>query len=188
LTTNAVNIDYKKSLHDWNIKTGVNGSFQNNFANPATGIKPLIPNFNRVEFGTYGIVMIYLIAFLYTGLRYDYSRVDAAKFYLKSRWRKEVTQLNLLILLWEKKQSMVGKPSFTFHNVSASAGFHKEFAADLNWYSNISLAMRNPNPEFFSDGLHHSTGIIELGDLALDKEVAVKLSTTVQKMDISRLR
>jgi hypothetical protein len=37
---------------------------------------------------------------------------------------------------------MVGKPSFTFHNVSASAGFHKEFAADLNWYSNISLAMR----------------------------------------------
>jgi iron complex outermembrane receptor protein len=56
LTTNAVNIDYKKSLHDWNIKTGVNGSFQNNFANPATGIKPLIPNFNRVEFGTYGIV------------------------------------------------------------------------------------------------------------------------------------
>jgi iron complex outermembrane receptor protein len=40
------------------------------------------------------------------------------------------------------------QPSFTFHNVSASAGFHKEFAADLNWYSNISLAMRNPNPEF----------------------------------------
>jgi iron complex outermembrane receptor protein len=28
LTTNAVNIDYKKSLHDWNIKTGVNGSFR----------------------------------------------------------------------------------------------------------------------------------------------------------------
>jgi iron complex outermembrane receptor protein len=51
LTTNAVNIDYKKSLHDWNIKTGVNGSFQNNFANPATGIKPLIPNFNRSNLG-----------------------------------------------------------------------------------------------------------------------------------------
>jgi iron complex outermembrane receptor protein len=73
----------------------------------------------------------------------------------------------------------LAKPSFTFHNVSASAGFHKEFAADLNWYSNISLAMRNPNPLSFSDGLHHSTGIIELGDY--DKEVAVKLSTTVQK-------
>jgi iron complex outermembrane receptor protein len=90
LTTNAVNIDYKKSLHDWNIKTGVNGSFQNNFANPATGIKPLIPNFNRVEFGTYGIVSYDLSdSFsIDTGLRYDYSRVDAAKFYLKSRWEE----------------------------------------------------------------------------------------------------
>jgi hypothetical protein len=50
----------------------------------------------------------------------------------------------LLILLWEKKAINGWQPSFTFHNVSASAGFHKEFAADLNWYSNISLAMRNP--------------------------------------------
>jgi iron complex outermembrane receptor protein len=78
LTTNAVNIDYKKSLHDWNIKTGVNGSFQNNFANQPR-IKPLIPNFNRVEFGTYGIVSYDLSDSFYRyGLRYDYSRVDAA--------------------------------------------------------------------------------------------------------------
>jgi hypothetical protein len=57
--------------------------------------------------------------------------------------RKEVTQLNLLILLWEEGNQWLAKPSFTFHNVSASAGFHKEFAADLNWYSNISLAMKS---------------------------------------------
>jgi iron complex outermembrane receptor protein len=185
LTTNAVNIDYKKSLHDWSIKTGVNGSFQNNFANPATGIKPLIPYFNRVEFGTYGIVSYELSdSFsIDTGLRYDYSRVDAAKFYLKSRWEERGYAAEFAdFIVGEEGNQWLAKPSFTFHNVSASAGFHKEFAADLNWYSNISLAMRNPNPsEFFSDGLHHSTGIIELGDLALDKEVAVKLSTTVQK-------
>jgi iron complex outermembrane receptor protein len=37
--------------------------------------------------------------------------------------------------------------------------------------------------------LHHSTGIIELGDLALDKEQAIKLSTTLQKNGLlSRLR
>jgi iron complex outermembrane receptor protein len=63
------------------------------------------------------------------------------------------------------EEAINGWQSLVFLNVSASAGFHKEFAADLNWYSNISLAMRNPNlPSFFSDGLHHSTGIIELGD------------------------
>ncbi|HEX8575115.1 MAG TPA: TonB-dependent receptor, partial [Flavobacterium sp.] len=47
---------------------------------------------------------------------------------------------------------------------------------------NGSLATRNPNPsEFFSDGLHHSLGVIELGDLRLQKEQALKVSTTVQK-------
>jgi outer membrane receptor protein involved in Fe transport len=67
--------------------------------------KTLIPNFNRVEFGTYGIVSYDLSdSFsIDTGLRYDYSRVDAAKFYLKSRWEERGYALNLLILLWEKK-------------------------------------------------------------------------------------
>jgi iron complex outermembrane receptor protein len=32
--------------------------------------------------------MIYLRLSIDTGLRYDYSRVDAAKFYLKSRWEE----------------------------------------------------------------------------------------------------
>jgi iron complex outermembrane receptor protein len=76
----------------------------------------------------------------------------------------------------------LAKPSFTFHNVSASAGFHKEFAADLNWYSNISLAMRNPNPsEFLVTVCIILLGLSSWEILALDKEVAVKLSTTVQK-------
>jgi iron complex outermembrane receptor protein len=107
---------------------------------------------------------------------------------LKSRWEERGYAAEFAdFIVGEKAINGWQKPSFTFHNVSASAGFHKEFAADLNWYSNISLAMRNPS--VFSDGLHHSTGIIELGDLALDKEVAVKLSTTVQKNGlISRLR
>ena len=185
LTTHAINVDYKKALHDWNFKTGLNSSIQNNFANPATGIKPLIPNFDRIEFGTYGILS-YNVSdsfSLETGLRYDYSRVDAAKFYLKSRWEERgYTNEFADFKVGEQGNQWLTRPGFTFHNISASAGFHKEFEADLNWYSNISLATRNPNPsEFFSDGLHHSTGIIELGDLALDKEQAVKLSTTLQK-------
>ena len=61
-------------------------------------------------------------------------------------------------------------------------GFHKAFEGDFDWYLNASLANRNPNPsEFFSDGLHHSTGVIELGDLALEKEQSLKIATTVQK-------
>ena len=74
------------------------------------------------------------------------------------------------------------KPSFTFHNVSASAGFHKKLENNWQLYTNLSFASRNPNPsEFFSDGLHHSTGMIELGDLSLDKEQSAKLSVTIKK-------
>jgi iron complex outermembrane receptor protein len=185
LTTHAINVDYKKALHDWTFKTGFNTSIQNNFANPATGIKPLIPNFDRVEFGTYGIANYHLSDSFSVdaGMRYDFSRVDAAKFYLKSRWEERgYTNEFADFIVGEQGNQWLTKPSFTFHNISTSAGFHKEFDADLNWYSNISLATRNPNPsEFFSDGLHHSTGVIELGDLALDKEQAIKLSTTLQK-------
>ncbi|MGO4904804.1 TonB-dependent receptor [Flavobacterium sp. W20_MBD1_R3] len=185
LTTHAVNVDYKKALHDWNFKTGFNSSFQNNFANPATGIKPLIPIFDRIEFGSYGIVS-YDVSdsfLLDAGVRYDYSHVNAAKFYYKSRWEERGYETEFAdFIVGEDGNQWLTKPSFTFHNISASLGFHKEFEADLNWYSNISLATRNPNPsEFFSDGLHHSTGVIELGDLALDKEQAIKLSTTLQK-------
>jgi len=185
LSTHAVNVDYKKTLHDWSLKSGFNGSFQNNFANPATGIRPLIPNFDRIEFGTYGIVN-YDISDSFSvdaGLRYDFSQVEATKFYFKSRWDERGYNSEFAdFIVGEQGNQWLAKPSFTFHNISASTGFHKEFGQDLHWYTNVSLATRNPNPsEFFSDGLHHSTGVIELGDLALDKEQAVKLSTTLQK-------
>jgi iron complex outermembrane receptor protein len=92
----------------------------------------LIPNFNRVEFGTYGIVSYDLSdSFsIDTGLRYDYSRVDAAKFYLKSRWEERGYAAEFAdFIVGEEGNQWLAKPSFTFHNVSASAGFHKEFAA-----------------------------------------------------------
>jgi iron complex outermembrane receptor protein len=51
LTTHTINVDYKKTLHDWTLKR-IQSSIQN-FANPATGINPLIPNFDRIEFGSW---------------------------------------------------------------------------------------------------------------------------------------
>ena len=134
LTTNAVNVDYQKNVHDWTLKTGFSTSFQNNFANPATGIKPLIPNFDRVEFGTYGIVSYDLSDSFSVdaGLRYDFSRVDATKFYLKSRWEERGYATEFAdFIVGEQGNQWLTKPSFTFHNISASAGFHKEFDARL---------------------------------------------------------
>ncbi len=185
LKTHTVTIDYKKNYHDWNLKSGVLGSFQNNFANPATGIRPLIPNYDKSEAGVYGIASHNFTESLLfdAGIRYDFSAIKATKYYLKSRWteRNYSPEFDSFIL-GEQGNQWLTKPEFTFHNFSASLGLHKEFQKKWNLYFNASLATRNPNPsEFFSDGLHHSTGVIELGNLSLKKEQSYKLSVTVQK-------
>jgi iron complex outermembrane receptor protein len=76
--------------------------------------------------------------------------VDAAKSLLEiTMGRKSYDTEFADFIVGEQGNQWLTKPSFTFHNVSASAGFHKEFTTNLNWYSNISLAMRNPNPPNF---------------------------------------
>jgi iron complex outermembrane receptor protein len=186
LKTHSILIDFKKVSHDWTIKSGTNASYQTNFANPATGIRPLIPNYDKLDLGVYGIVahQFFNKFAVEAGLRYDFSNLEATKYYFKSRWNErgyDPEFSNFIISDYDGTQWFT-EPNFVFHNVSASLGIHKEFDNQLDWYLNMSLATRNPNPsEFFSDGLHHSTGVIELGDLALKKEQSVKFSTTVQK-------
>lgn len=185
LKTNSLNIDYKKTGHDWYLKTGINGSLQNNYANPATGIRPLIPNYDKIDFGAYGIAS-YTFSDSFSldgGLRYDFSRIDATKFYQKSRWdERGYNETFPEFIVADYGMQWLTKPRFTFHNISASAGLHKKLKKSWAIFTNLSFASRNPNPsEFFSDGLHHSTGVIELGDLNLDKEQSTKLSITIQK-------
>ena len=186
LKTHSLLIDYKKTSHDWTIKSGANASYQTNFADTATEIWPLIPNYSKIDLGAYGIVshQFFNRLIVEAGLRYDFSNMQASKFYYKSRWNERGydPEFSEFIVSDFDNRLWLVEPKFTFHNVSASVGFHKEFDNQLDWYVNLSLATRNPNPsELFSDGLHHSTGVIELGDLALDKEQSIKLSTTIQK-------
>ena len=186
LKTHSILIDFKKVSHDWTIKSGTNASYQTNFANPATGVRPLIPNYDKLDLGVYGIVahQFFNKFAVEAGLRYDFSNLEATKYYFKSRWNErgyDPEFSNFIVSDYDGTQWLT-EPNFVFHNISASVGIHKEFDNQLDWYVNMSLATRNPNPsEFFSDGLHHSTGVIELGDLALKKEQSVKFSTTVQK-------
>jgi iron complex outermembrane receptor protein len=103
---------------------------------------------------------------------------------LKSRWNERGYDelFSSFIVSDYNGTQWLTKPAFRFHNLAASIGLHKEFEGNVDAYFNVSLSNRNPNPsEFFSDGLHHSTGVIELGDLALKKEQSVKIGTTFQQ-------
>jgi iron complex outermembrane recepter protein len=185
LNTHSVLIDYKKDNHDWIIKAGTSGLYQNNFANNDTGIRPLIPSYDKYDAGIYTIVNYILSEKmnLEGGLRYDFSHIDASKFYLKSRWnQKNYSPSFDDFIVEENGNQWLTNPNYTYHNVSSSLGLHATLINDLDWYFNVSHAVRNPNPsELFSDGLHHSTGMIELGDLRLQQEKATKIATTIQK-------
>jgi len=185
LLTHTVNADYKLSVDAWDFKSGIMGLYQNNTANPNTGVRPLIPTYNKFDAGVYAVADNHLSEdfSIEVGIRYDFSTIEATKYYLKSRWeeRDYSPQFDNFIT-GDFGTQWLTKPTFTFHNFSASIGTQYSFGEGYDWYLNLSRAVRNPNPsEFFSDGLHHSSGMIELGDLRLEQEKSNKISTSLQK-------
>lgn len=183
LSTHSVLADFDTSTSEISkYKFGVSGMYQNNFANTDTGVRPLIPNYDKFEAGIYSIGTFALNENLELemGIRYDFSRINATKFYLKSRWDERNYDADFSdIITGDFGTQWKTNPDFTYHNFSGSVGTKYQINTHLKWFTNVSLASRSPNPsELFSDGLHHATGQIELGDLRLKNEKAVKFSTT----------
>lgn len=183
LKTHTVNADFEGNYAEkFKYKFGINGGYQNNFADTEnTNVRALIPNYDKLDAGVYAIgnYAVNDKFSLETGLRFDFTHIDAKKYYLKTRWteRGYEDEFNEFIT-GEEGQQWYTNPVFSYHNFSGSAATTYEINEKLNWITNISLTSRNPNPaELFSDGLHHSTGQIELGDLRLKREVATKFST-----------
>lgn len=183
LTTHSVNADFESNFSEKvKYKAGISAGYQNNAANTEdTEVRALIPNYNKFDAGFYAIGTFLLNEklTLETGLRYDFSHIDAKKYYLKSRWTERGYDEDFSdFIIGEEGQQWYTNPVFSYHNFSGSAGTRYQMNDKWNWYSNIGMTSRNPNPaELFSDGLHHATGQIELGDLRLKREIALKMST-----------
>ncbi|WP_299228032.1 TonB-dependent receptor [uncultured Psychroserpens sp.] len=165
---------------------GVLLRYQDNFA-PNTGVRRLIPNYEKYDFGTY-ITSEWRIndnLLIDAGLRYDFNRVDALKFYRITRWNERGYNEDFADIIVPPAEGedfgtdLLANPVFDFHNISASIGVKYDLNSKNYIIANYSLASRPPNPaELFSDGLHHSAARIELGDLRLDPEIANRLSMT----------
>lgn len=186
LTTHSVLTDFKFDSKDGlEVKTGLLGRYQDNFANPATGVRRLIPDYNKFDLGVFSIAEYQLKenVILDAGIRYDYAHVDAKKFYRTSRWEERGYDEDFEgIILEDLGTQLLTNPVFDFHNISATAGFEHHFGKDTKLRFNYSLAQRAPNPsELFSEGLHHSAARIELGDLRLQNETASKVSLSIEK-------
>lgn len=177
--TADLNLD-AKSQHKINV--GLLARYQDNFANPDTGVRRLIPDYEKFDFGTY-VTTEWILNDKTTvdaGLRYDYNKIDAKKFYRTTRWEERGYDEDFAdIVIEDLGTQLLTNPVFTFHNVSASAGIKYQLNDSNSILGNYALSSRPPNPsELFSDGLHHSAARIELGDLRLEQEISNRISAT----------
>lgn len=152
---------------------GIVGRYQENFPDPKTGVRRLIPDYEKIDFGVFATTEYKLsdATTLDAGIRYDYSKIDAQKFYITSRWEERGYDEDFSdIVVSDRGTQLLVNPKFNYHNFSASAGLKHKFSNENQFRFNYTLAQRAPNPaELFSDGLHHSAARIELGDLRIKK-------------------
>ncbi|MFV0248561.1 MAG: TonB-dependent receptor [Tenacibaculum sp.] len=175
-----ISLDKHRLKH---FKFGLNAGYQNNFSNPATKQRRLIPDYDKYNLGMYAISELKIHKTLVNiGLRYNYEHVNAKKFYQKSRWKSLNYQQTFNHFIVDDQVSgsqILTNPVFNFSNFSTSIGITQKINTVSSLILNYGLANRNPNPaELFSDGLHQSASRIELGYLALQTETANRLSAS----------
>lgn len=156
--------------------------YQENFPDPDTGVRRLIPDYKRYDFGAY-LTSEWDLNQKFTldaGIRYDFNRIDAKKFYQTSRWEERGYNEDFGdIIIQDLGTQLLTNPVFNYHNVSFASGIKYELNSQSHIVANYSLAVRPPNAsELFSDGLHHSAARIELGDLRLGQELSNRLSAS----------
>lgn len=187
LVTNSIQSDLQVKPNDkLKLNIGFLGRFQQN--NPiSTGYRPLIPNFDKFDMGLYTIGNYSLneSTELNAGIRYDFSKIKARKWYNITDWNETY---NYDELFPEFETGTIAgvriftKPQYTFHNFSTGLGLLKKINDDLSLFINYGLANRVPNPsELFSDGLHHSAARIEKGLLNINKETANKFIVSMER-------
>lgn len=186
LDTHTFLLDLEAHLTDAiNLKMGIVGSYQNNFANPSTGVRRLIPDYDKYDLGLYAIADYEFNDRLTieAGGRFDYTFMDVFKFYRTSFWEsRNYDELFPEIVVEELSNQILTNPQLNFYNGSGTLGATYSFSENYKLFFNYSIASRAPNPsELFSEGLHHSASRIELGDLSFNSEVGHKIALTFRR-------
>lgn len=170
-------LKWRKDI-SWNYEFGTNGLIQDNFSNPKTGIKRLIPDYLSYQLGSF-FTGSYKPNNSFSwdwGFRVDRVTWDVKKYYNTSDWQTRNYQ-NVFsdFVVQDYGTQILVNPKLNFINWSAQTGII--YILGNHFRSNFSyiLSQRSPNAsEMFSDGLHHSLATIEYGNLFLNKEISHK--------------
>lgn len=183
LQTHSITTDFLfDSNNKWKVKTGGLFRFQDNFANPDTGVRRFIPDYQKIDIGVYFTSNYKLndVTELDLGVRYDFNYYDVKKFYRISRWEDlGYDDLFSDLIIGQASSQYLINAKLDFHNIAVSTGMKWNVSDNNTILFNYTLSKRPPNiAELFSDGLHHGSARIELGDLTLNSETSHRFSTT----------
>ena len=179
LDTHDLLSNYQWERSNWSLDSGVFLQIQDNYSNPLTGIRRLIPDYIKTELGTYFTASLspsndFSLGF---GFRFGHQNNHVKKYYKNKRWNDEnyQDQLGAFVINEVLNQKLV-EQRLIFNNLSINTGVKFPLTEELKFSLNIFHTERAPDiAEMFSDGLHHSLATIEYGNPFLRSETTQKL-------------
>lgn len=188
LITQNFTLNHLIERGQWSLESGISGAVQDNYPDPATKARRLIPDYYRYDAGAFSVFKYRLSPKINAeaGARYDFSRFDSYKYYDGSEWDEKYSKRFSEYFISENDSRVLARPILDYHNFSANLGFNYMPDDHLDFKFNISRSDRAPNAaELFADGLHHSAAIIEKGDLRIKKEEIYSLNlSALWKADV----
>lgn len=178
LMTHEANLIHLLEREKWSLESGISGRIQDNYPDPATEARRLIPDYYRYDAGIFSVYKrsLTLKTELEAALRYDFNRFDSYKYYDSSVWENYENEFSDFFIR-ESGSRVLTRPVLDYHNFSANIGLNHALSEAFNFKFNASRTDRSPNAaELFADGLHHSAAIMEEGDLRIEKETMYSLN------------
>lgn len=182
LITHSASLVHLIERLNWSLESGISGNFQDNFPDPATKARRLIPDYYRYDAGAFSIFKYRFSSKLNAeaAVRYDFSRYDAYKYYDSDKWNDNYANQFSEFFVSESGSRILTRPILDYHNLSANVGLNYKPIQDFEFKLNLSRAERTPNPaELFADGLHHSAAIMEEGNLSIKKETIYNVNLSL---------
>jgi len=182
LITHSASLVHLLERSNWSLESGISGSFQDNYPDPRTEARRLIPDYYKYDAGAFSVFKYRFNSKLNVeaAARYDFSRYDAYKYYDETNWNANYADVFPDFFVKKSDSRILARPILDYHNFSANIGLDYKPFESFEIKLNLSRTERNPNPaELFADGLHHSAAVIEEGDLKIDKETVYNVNLSL---------
>ena len=165
-------------IENFKFSAALSGKLQDNYSDPNTGVKRLIPDYQRQQIGFFSNMNYMPNSWfnLDLGLRFDQVFYQTKKYYDRQDWidrgyDEDFTDASITTF----GNQWLAALELDFFNFSSSLGMRANLSANDAILVNLQNSQRPPNPsELFSDGLHHALATIEYGNLRLNKETVHK--------------